>query len=602
MAVTRLKEVTIAILGPSDINPMVDKVKEYIDDYEAVWNSVSKDCQIHLKARRYNSEVPVFRTGWSGQDFVDADLLSQADIAVVLFRGTVGTPYEDPRTHTRYVSATDYEITCLKQRYEREGKPAIHVFFPMDYTAEKTDLLVYRRKLGERGSGFMLGEWDSGNGNGAERVLKGKINDLLQKDLKNILRNLDTTDAGVEARKKTSPVSLPDDLTRRAAEILSVIPGLDGAPGERITQPEAVKNLNDGGVRWRELGFDKAAQMICILKERGVIEFDGERGGQPTIRVAGASKEREIATKEPEIRRFAYLNWDEVLPQLEKLALPEMWGFGPDPDDCDILRNYLTYTFERAKIESKVLVTKSSTTATFNTGLISREGHDIYMKFEPNRHPYLKWRFWRFEEIPYGSGLLGNALSNLPGRPSYGDEPDFHFDTNLEIRMSVDKIIQSALNRLPIAYLREIAEHNDELLAELGSRRPDWKIVSELVASDRAVCGYLQNDLNSVRKNVRAMARANPRLPVPFYYPKDRKIEFLLPLDLDWDPSDWSIGERTKMRPQAALVLERQERNNDAFYQVHGLLDLRKAYIDARLLGRQDDTWLDAETLFHRIL
>lgn len=587
MASTTLEEVTVAILGPSDINSIASKIEKYVTEYENSWNATrtdERDERIRLETRRYNREIPYFRQGWDGQTFVNNGLLAQADIVIVVFNRTPGTPYEDPKTHAEYESATDYEITLLEERYAREGKPAIHIYFPKSYTSETWRLLQYRNKLAEPGSGFMIGEWDNAGGTDSDERLKTAINDLLQKDITSILRG------------SPSPDPVSGDWVGKARDILAGLPGIDGRRGERITQPDAVKNLNDGGVSWRELRFDKASEMICELKKRGVVEFDGEKGGQPIIQVILPATE----SKEPEIRRFAYLNWGEALPQLARLALPEMWGFGFDPDDFGILRNYLTYTFERVKLEDKILFTDRNAMATFNTGLISRKGNDIYMTFTPNEHPYFKWRFYRFEEIPYGRGLLGNSLSGLPERPTYGNESDFRFDTNLEIRINIDKIIQSALNRLPMAYLKEIAGRNHDLLHELDSRNPNWKVISEIVASDRIIRGYLEMDFNIARDNVRAMARANAHLPIPFYYPKDRKIEFLLPLDLDWDPMNWSVGEKTKMLPQAVLVLERQQKNNDDYYQVHGLLDLRMAYIDARLLGRQDNTWLDAETIFRK--
>ena len=666
MSYTTLVELNIAILGPSDISPTVPKIEERIAEYEKYWNAIQPNKQIRLTTRRYDREIPSFHPGWDGQTFVDKGLLTQANIVIVMFNKTPGTPYKDPNTHKMYVSTTDYEIMRLTERYKKEGKPAIHVFFPKSYTSEMGELLRYRNELSASGSGFMIGEWNSKGNENSDKELGDIIRALLQEDVTSILC------------KQLSPSPITDDWVGRARDILVGLSGVDGNPGELIAQPAAVKSLNDGGVNWRELRFDKASEMICELKKRGVIEFDGEKGGQPTIRVVGISgrklsddwvgrardilvglsgvdgnpgeliaqpaavkslndggvnwrelrfdkasemicelKKRGVIefdgekggqptirvisvpeSKEPAIRRFAYLNWDVALPRVAKLALPEMWGFNSDSDDFGILRNYLTYTFERANLEKKILFTSDNTIATFNTGLISRKGNDIYMTFEPNEHPYLKWRFRRFEEIPYGRGLLGDSLSDLPEHPSYGKESDFRFDTNLEIRISIDKIIQSALNRLPKAYLREIAEHNDDLLYELDSRNPDWKVISEIVALDRTISRYLEMDFNMARDNVRAMARANSHLPIPFYYPKDKKIEFLLPFDLDWDPMDWNIGEKTKMHPQAVLVLERQQRNNDEYYQVHGLLDLRMAYIDARLLGRQDDTWLDPEAIF----
>lgn len=581
MSYTTLVELNIAILGPSDISPTVPKIEERIAEYEKYWNAIQPNKQIRLTTRRYDREIPSFHPGWDGQTFVDKGLLTQANIVIVMFNKTPGTPYKDPNTHKMYVSTTDYEIMRLTERYKKEGKPAIHVFFPKSYTSEMGELLRYRNELSASGSGFMIGEWNSKGNENSDKELGDIIRALLQEDVTSILC------------KQLSPSPITDDWVGRARDILVGLSGVDGNPGELIAQPAAVKSLNDGGVNWRELRFDKASEMICELKKRGVIEFDGEKGGQPTIRVISVPE-----SKEPAIRRFAYLNWDVALPRVAKLALPEMWGFNSDSDDFGILRNYLTYTFERANLEKKILFTSDNTIATFNTGLISRKGNDIYMTFEPNEHPYLKWRFRRFEEIPYGRGLLGDSLSDLPEHPSYGKESDFRFDTNLEIRISIDKIIQSALNRLPKAYLREIAEHNDDLLYELDSRNPDWKVISEIVALDRTISRYLEMDFNMARDNVRAMARANSHLPIPFYYPKDKKIEFLLPFDLDWDPMDWNIGEKTKMHPQAVLVLERQQRNNDEYYQVHGLLDLRMAYIDARLLGRQDDTWLDPEAIF----
>lgn len=96
---------------------------------------------------------------------------------------------------------------------------------------------------------------------------------------------------------------------------------------------------------------------------------------------AFASDEDAAAATSPEdeLARYAVLgSWDRLLADLAGAAEAENWG-----TDLHILKDFLTMTFHRERLQGRLAVTDDGSSAAFDTGLLSPEGEPICAVLEP---------------------------------------------------------------------------------------------------------------------------------------------------------------------------------------------------------------------------
>lgn len=96
---------------------------------------------------------------------------------------------------------------------------------------------------------------------------------------------------------------------------------------------------------------------------------------------AFASDEDAAAATSPEdeLARYAVLgSWDKLLANLAAMAEPENWG-----TDLHVLKDFLTMTFHRERLQGRLAVTDDGSSAAFDTGLLSPEGEPICAVLEP---------------------------------------------------------------------------------------------------------------------------------------------------------------------------------------------------------------------------
>lgn len=96
---------------------------------------------------------------------------------------------------------------------------------------------------------------------------------------------------------------------------------------------------------------------------------------------AFASDEDAAAATSPEdeLARYAVLgSWDRLLADLAGAAEAENWG-----TDLHVLKDFLTMTFHRERLQGRLAVTDDGSTAAFDTGLLSPEGEPICAVLEP---------------------------------------------------------------------------------------------------------------------------------------------------------------------------------------------------------------------------
>lgn len=96
---------------------------------------------------------------------------------------------------------------------------------------------------------------------------------------------------------------------------------------------------------------------------------------------AFASDEDATAATSPEdeLARYAVLgSWDRLLADLAGAAEAENWG-----TDLHVLKDFLTMTFHRERLQGRLAVTDDGSSAAFDTGLLSLEGEPICAVLEP---------------------------------------------------------------------------------------------------------------------------------------------------------------------------------------------------------------------------
>ena len=96
---------------------------------------------------------------------------------------------------------------------------------------------------------------------------------------------------------------------------------------------------------------------------------------------AFASDEDAAAATSPEdeLARYAVLgSWDRLLADLAGAAEAENWG-----TNLHVLKDYLTMTFHRERLQGRLAMTDDGSSAAFDTGLLSPEGEPICAVLEP---------------------------------------------------------------------------------------------------------------------------------------------------------------------------------------------------------------------------
>lgn len=87
-------------------------------------------------------------------------------------------------------------------------------------------------------------------------------------------------------------------------------------------------------------------------------------------------------------RDFAMMpKFGENIETLTTLAEPENWDYNNTPANFPhpILRNYLTYTYQRVAEEGKIEITPDAEYCCWNTGLISATQEPIFALFSRER-------------------------------------------------------------------------------------------------------------------------------------------------------------------------------------------------------------------------
>lgn len=248
--------------------------------------------------------------------------------------------------------------------------------------------------------------------------------------------------------------------------------------------------------------------------------------------------------------------WETPFQKLAHLAKEEDWGFNRpefksqyDGQSFPVLTNYLNYTFLKLQDEGKIMYTAECDKACFNTGLQTKRGKDIFATFFKNKQAEERsqpdWTLYAFVDS-YSEKL--EPFHPLPELAIYiANVNDLVFNIEYSIEPNLDHFLRHNENRLPEALQ--------------GNLR------------------MAENVINGAIQSLRGLILRNYKIAIPHWY--DNKIQLLLPLVLSNDEGDADL----------ALVVDRDDKRK--IYRGKTILSMDMAYIDARLITKPADEWLN---------
>ncbi len=296
--------------------------------------------------------------------------------------------------------------------------------------------------------------------------------------------------------------------------------------------------------------------------------------------------------------------WHEFLKELAEQALPEKWDWSDNNlGRYYILKKYIQYTFYRLQMEDKICISPDNQFAAFNTGLVNNHYDEIFACFVPNPlHDKNKQTpAWRFETFAlagirgkdgYGK-MLTSYFDPLPKVAVYFENfADTIYDLDRDLVTDYEHIILDNISRLPMGYLKECMYGDDkaqELIAQVEQaasetrKQQAYYMLRGYIESNDKLYRRLKNRMEDAIDYALKRVRWNFRTVVPCYYPKGNGISLMLPLCLEDD-----------LKTDCALVVQK---NPSGSYQGQTILELERAYVDARLVCRLANDWLSMEDI-----
>lgn len=257
----------------------------------------------------------------------------------------------------------------------------------------------------------------------------------------------------------------------------------------------------------------------------------------------------EISKTRPEIFKYAFCGENKVfisfLEKLANLAEEEEWSLKKDSTP-DILKFYIYDTFDQCKKQNILL--EENDHSTFNTGLLTNNGEEIYGIFEKNRKPNQQpWFFKGF--VKESDIIIVRNFTNKPKLAQYANNySDYYFDIEKDIILNVDHILDDNYDRFP----DEVKKQGKEILKAL-----------------------FKNAFETSKIKV----KRNNRLIIPQLY--NDKLSYLMPIKLPLEDENFFT---------MALAVEKIDGTGN--YRANTIFTLEMAYSRARLIMKPESNWL----------
>ena len=237
-------------------------------------------------------------------------------------------------------------------------------------------------------------------------------------------------------------------------------------------------------------------------------------------------------------------DFSKHLEDLADISEDEKWTFD-DSKPNDILKKYITNTFNRCYNQKKVLINENQSYSCFNTGLLTPNGHDIIALFEVNRKQNVQpWVLKGFRDNSNKDFM--SIFQETPRLATYTDNfEEYYYNPDLEIVLNTDHILDD-----------------------------NWDRISSKISLDKTIVKSL---LSGTLKETQQRIKRNMRLAIPQFY--KNKIMYLVPLKIP-------IGEDT----YETMALAVEKINNQ--YRANTIFTKEIAYEKARLLMKPESNWL----------
>ncbi|TAF72199.1 MAG: DUF3825 domain-containing protein [Bacteroidetes bacterium] len=271
---------------------------------------------------------------------------------------------------------------------------------------------------------------------------------------------------------------------------------------------------------------------------------------------------------------ISFENWQDGLQFLEDLktkCIPEKWSYRSHQSGIPhpILKSYIENTFEKLKVEnngSKILRSDDQKYAIFNTGLLDRFFHEIYI---------IVHILEEGGEVFYRNAYIMNSLTDL---------------TKIGFNVAGKRIVKQDHLPEPAIFFTNINEvifqpdieidRNYDKFTHIIDERRDRFPKEDQERNTTELARKLDNAINDAI----AIAKRNYKLVIPMYRPQEAKIQLLMPIYLS--------GSFTSV-PDFALVLDLEE----GIYTPETILPLDAAYQNARLITKPDELWLNPDDI-----
>lgn len=360
----------------------------------------------------------------------------------------------------------------------------------------------------------------------------------------------------------------------------------------------------------------QARDLKMLEKEKQIIDIPS-RVPEKTLRPKQGSYIGEA------IDKFAYfpkpkstpgvLGWDAAINDLAvNIALDERWYYNnEDKLTKPILKNYLSYTFERLQYEDEIerkkaqeegrqprlKILENEKNAIFNTGLVDSIYDPIYAFFSRNTGKYASVKQpWVFIAFATANSYYQNIITDFaykPIRAEYFTNPsDLYYDCNAQKpTINWEHIIKDNIERLPIGFVKRGATDGFPFIENVDAlpksqRRDYYDKLAQAIYDDEDWLQFLTTKFRNALDIALSRVAWNYKTAIPVYYVTDHKLSLLLPLALE-----------KKGVIDVALVCEHKvdEAGGVNNYVGRTIFTLQMAYNNARLITRPDSDWLMAD-------
>ena len=303
----------------------------------------------------------------------------------------------------------------------------------------------------------------------------------------------------------------------------------------------------------------------------GLLTRDRKRRGYEGVRWGTEqSFQQEIALKSAyiwlgDLAFNSQYNLHNFLSFLAGMATPEPWDTDPNSwtSGYDFLSSYIEHMFCKLRSEQaegaadKVIYNGDGSRILWNTNLFDRFGHDILICSEVTRKTDGKEFFTSHRIITKGVRELRDLGFSGYEKPAiasfFTDANDvvFHPEWKIDIDVNFQKLYHA------------VEDHRSRYPKAFQGKNPD----------------YVGRCLTNAISLSLVIARRDFRFIVPMYSTTHRQLQFLMPLYL---------GGQIKRTPDLAVILTAE----NGFYVPETIIDMKRAYKDARLVTKPDESWL----------